>query len=172
MRKKWLKIINILLILGVISLIIWLVNLNFPYYDNLIVQLNPAKDQPMISRLGPEPRIKIEKDYYSILEGPVYFDLRSLPWFSQAKIYLIFKEEGLQFEGIGPQMGATWQYDVKKPYVVLDDADGFKKAVFNFALFDIYQQKNVRRFLISVIPINPESKGELKIKDLKIILSL
>lgn len=166
MKKKWLKIINILLILGAIGLVILLVNKNVPYKGSIIVEMDFEKDQSMITRLGPEVRVKLEEDYASVLESPVYFDLRAMPWFNQAQVYIIFKEQGQKLEGIGPQVGPGWQYEVKTPLLVSQD-DDWQVAVFNFNLAEVYQQKNIKRFLISTT----NDSGELQIKTLKVILN-
>jgi len=173
MKRRWLKIISLFLILGAIFLALWLVNKNIPYYGNLILEMNFSHDQPMISRLGPEVRVKSEADYLLILESPVYFDLRALPWFTKARIYLTFADASLELEGLGVQVGPTWQYEVKTPLTIMPVGDNgdWQKAVFDFDLKDIYQQKNVRRFLISLKSASQDKGGEFKIKDLKIILS-
>lgn len=167
MRRIWLKIINIFLVLVAIGFILWLLNKNVSYQGSFIIVMDFKKDQPMITRLGPGPRIKLENDYALILESPVYFDLRSLPWFKQAEVYLIFLEEGQKLEGIGGQVGEGWQYELQKPVVVIDEA-GWQQAVFDFDLTKVYQQKNIRRFLISIQ--QTEEGGKLKIKALKIVL--
>jgi len=167
MKKFWLKIINLLLILSALGLGLWLINQNFPSYGQLIVEPALGQDQPMISRLGPDPRVTLAADYQAILESPVYFDLRSMPWFTKARIYFVFQAVGLDLEGIGGQVGPGWQYDLQDPILVQDLGDGWQKAVFDFDLTKIYQQKNVRRFLISL----QGEEGELRMKAFKIILS-
>jgi len=174
MKRRWLKIVSSFLILSAIALGLWLANKNIPYLGNLIVEMNFSHDQPMISRLGPEVRIKSEADCWLILESPVYFDLRTLPWFKEARIYLTFTNGSLELEGIGYQTGSAWQYEVKAPLTITPIDDNWQKAVFDFNLKDIYQQKNVRRFLISLKPVNQTNggnEGGFKIKDLKVILS-
>ncbi len=174
MSKLTLKIINIFFILFSIGLLIWLINQNIPYYGNQIIKLDFTKDQPMVSRLGPEVRTKIVDGYLAVLESPVYFDLRSLPWFRTARIYFTFKNDGAQLEGVAPQVGPGWQYHLVEPLVTMDLEDdlpaneaGWQKAVFDFKLDTVYQNKNVRRFLIST---NHEDQGKLLVKDLTIIL--
>ena len=164
MERKVLKIINILLILSAIGLGLWLLNKNFPRGD-LVVDLDLEKAQPMISALGPEVRIVTEDDYYIVLESPVYFDLRSMPWFKQADIYLVFQGQDI-LEGIGIQTGPGWSYEVREPVAVVEAEDGFFKALFSFDLQDYYQQKNVRRFLIST----KAGEQDLKIKSLQVRL--
>lgn len=161
-----LKIINIFLILTAIGFGLWLVNQNFPLSGQIEINAIAAKDQPMLSRLGPEVRVRQEKDYQVILETPVYFDLRFLPWFKQARVQLVFQAVGSKLLGLGGQTGPEWGYDVKKPVLINDLGNGWQEAIFDFDLTKVYQQKNVRRFLISTDP----RQGELKIKSLKIIL--
>lgn len=166
-----LKIIKIVLILAAIGLGLWLINQNYPASEELQIQAVLDKDSPMISRLGPPVRVKMEKDFAAVLETPIYFDLRSLPWFKQAQLELVFFQQGLTLEGIGGQTAKGWQYDVQKPILVTDLGDGWQKAIFNFDLTKIYQQKNVRRFIISTQPTRGESDSSLNLKSLKIILN-
>lgn len=162
-----LKIINLVLILAAISLGLWLLNKNFPATGQLEVNAVLGKDQPMISQLGPLPRVRLVENYQIILDSPVYFDLRSTRWFKQAKVELIYQEASRKLEGMAGKVGAGWQYQVTKPFVVIDQDDGFKKAIFIFDLTALYQQKNIRRFLISSLG---EPKTELKIKSIKVNL--
>ena len=167
MKTIGLKIIAIVLVLLALGLGLWLVNQNVPYYGNLIVNLDLARDQPMISKLGPAVRTIIQNDYLAILESPVYFDLRSLPWFKTARIYLTFKSQGATLAGLAGQVGPAWQYHLLEPLVVMDLSDGWQKAVFDFDLRKLYRQKNVRRFLLST---SHQEDGQLLVKDLTIIL--
>lgn len=167
MRKNLLKIINILLVLLAVGFGLWLVNKSFPCYGSLIVEPVLGQDQPMISRLGPDVRMRLEDGYQAILENPVYFDLRAMPWFTNARIYFIFQEVGLKLEGIGGKVGPDWQYDMQEPILIQDLENGWQKAVFDFDLTKLYDQKNIKRFLISV----QGEEGELRIKSFKIILN-
>jgi len=171
MKNFLLKLISLTLILSAVGLGLWLINKNIPAYGSQVILLNFEKDQPMLSRLGPEVRTRVQEGLLEILESPVYFDLRSLPWFDQAYIYLIYKELGQELEGIAIQTAPEpgWHYYLQKPVVVTESSDGFKKAVFIFDLNNFYHQRNVRRFLISTKQL--EEKGGLKIQTLKIILN-
>ncbi|MFA6254775.1 MAG: hypothetical protein WC675_01925 [Patescibacteria group bacterium] len=166
------KITFILLILASGGLLLWLVNTNIPSSGELVVEMKLGKDQTMITQLGPAVRVKLNADYQTVLESPVYFDLRSMPWFTKAQVRLVYQEAGLELTGLGGQTGPGWGYDPQKPLVISDLAEseeGFQEAVFTFDLTKIYQQKNVRRFLIATDPTG--GGGELRIKSLKIILS-
>lgn len=171
MKNSLLKFITLILILSAIGLAFWLVNQNVPAYGSQIIMLDFSKNQPMLSKLGPEVRTKNQDGLISILESPVYFDLRSMPWFSQAYIYIIYKEAGQELESMAVQTAPEpgWHYYPQPPVVITETDDGFKKAVFIFNLNDFFSQRNVRRFLISTKAT--EERGELKIKTLKIILS-
>jgi len=171
MKQTWLKIINIFLVLSAIGLVLWLFNKNFSAYDTLIIEASLGEDKAEISRLGPDPRVKLENDYQIIYETPIYFDLRTLPWFEQAQVYLIYQEVGQELVGLGGRSGPAWQYEVLSPVVVTDLADNWHKAVFSFDLDKVYQQKNISRFLISTKSLDQENKGELRIRQLKVILS-
>ena len=167
MKKISIKIISIFLILFAIGFGLWLVNKSFPRYGSLIVEPVLGEDQPMISRLGPDVRVRLEDGYQAILENPVYFDLRVMPWFTNARIYFIFKEAGLKLEGIGGKVGPDWQYEMQEPILAQDLEDGWQEAVFDFDLTKLYDQKNIKRFLISI----QGEEGELRIKPFKIILN-
>jgi len=165
------KITFTLFALVTVGLLLWLANINIPYGGELIVEMKLGEDQPMITQLGPAVRVKSGAEYQTILETPVYFDLRSMPWFTQAQIRLVYQEAGLELAGLGGQTGPGWGYDLQKPLVFNDlvlAKEGWQEAIFNFDLTKIYQQKNIRRFLLATDPIGG---GELKIKNLKIILS-
>ncbi|NUM25147.1 MAG: hypothetical protein HUU49_00815 [Candidatus Buchananbacteria bacterium] len=158
---------NICLVLGGLSLGLWLANVNIPYYGSLIIKLDQVKDQPMLSRLGPDVRISFNSDSFDILESPVYFDLRSMPWFSKALVYLTFRSKGDDLEGVAPQVGPDWQYHLQPPVTVIDLENDWHKAVFEFDLRKVYQEKNIRRFLVSTIH---QPGGSLEVSDLTIIL--
>src|SRR3989344_7585066 len=168
MEKKFLKIIKAVLIVAALGLVLWLANLNFPRSGQIVIQAEVGKESRAIPRLGPDVRLKLENGRPAVLENPVYFDLRALPWFIRARVYLVYQEDGRQLEGLGGQTGPGWQYEVKKPLAQADLQDGFKQAIFDFDLTKLYSQKNVKRFLIAT---SQAPGGELKIKELKIILS-
>lgn len=168
MSKLSLKIITTILILSAIGLGLWLVNKNFPATGQLEIKAILGQDQPMISSLGPEPRVKLENDYQIILDSPVYFDLRSSRWFKIARVELVYQEIDRQLINIAGKTGPDWQYDEKEPTVILDLNNGYKKAVFDFSLDNLYRPKNISRFLIST---QGEIRSELKIKSIKVILS-
>lgn len=168
LHQKILKIINAALILSALGLVLWLANLNFPRSGQIVITAALGKDLPAFTRLGPDVRLKMENGWQAVLENPVYFDLRSLPWFIRARVYLTYRENGRRLEGLGGQTGPGWQYEVKKPLAVSNLADGIKQAIFDFDLAKLYSPKNVRRFLIAT---EQTPGGELKIKELKIILS-
>ncbi len=163
------KLTFILLILTAVGLGLWLAYKNFPISGQLEIKAALGRDRPMISQLGPEVRVKLINDYQAVLESPVYFDLRSMPWFKTASLYLVFQEAGATLEGIGGQVGWGWEYQLQKPEVVNNLGDGWDEARFSFDLKSIYQQKNIRRFLVSIG--SAQEDGELRIKSLKIILS-
>jgi len=174
MNKYWLNITNTILILVVVGFSLWLINKNFPPSNVLIIEAKLGQDLAMISRLGPEPRVKLEKDYQTVLETPIYFNLRTMPWYQQAEIYIIYEEFGQELVGLGGQIGPGFNYNLMKPVVIMDLTVGganLKKAVFKFDLSNIYQQKNLSRFLISTQPVNKYNRGEFHIKTLKVILT-
>jgi hypothetical protein len=169
--EKRLKILQIALAIPVIILGLWLVNINFPKTGRIQLTQIPGQDTPAISRLGPEGRVKLEKDYQAVIDHPVYFDIRSLPWFNRARIKLTYQPNGRLLAGLAGQSGPGWQYSVSKPIAVKDAADGFKEAVFDFDLNQVWAQKNVRRFLLATQKEADNVQGELRIKSLQITLS-
>ncbi|MFA6410187.1 MAG: hypothetical protein WCW26_01270 [Candidatus Buchananbacteria bacterium] len=169
-HKKILKIIRLILTLGLVALLFWLTNKNFAGGGNLVVQATFGKDKPMISQLGPESRLRTEADYQTVLDDQVYFDLRSMPWFSKIRVSMVFLPVSRSLDGLGAQTGPGWQYDVKKPLLVSDLGAGWQKAVFDFERDKVYHSKNVERFLILTKPTN-QTSGELKIKSIEVILS-
>ncbi len=171
MKNNYLKLIKLLLIVFSIFLFLFLINKNFPRSGQITVEMKLGKDLPAITKLGPEPRVILQNGFQSVLEGPVYFDLRSMPWFKEAIVIIVFLEEEMELEGIAGQSGPGWQYDIKEPFLVNDLEQGLKIALFNFDLDELYQQKNIRRFLISLKPSGQRERPELKIYSLKIILN-
>jgi len=167
MKKLLLKSIDIFLILASVGLFLWLFNKNFPVGGQLEVKAVLGFDRPMISRLGPDPRLKVEDGYQVVLDNPVYFDLRSPRWFNQARVELVYKEFGRELENMAGKVGADWQYDSRQAIAVIELEDGWKKAIFDFDLNSMYAEKNVRRFLIST---KGEIREELYIKSIDIIL--
>ncbi|OGY43532.1 MAG: hypothetical protein A2731_03830 [Candidatus Buchananbacteria bacterium RIFCSPHIGHO2_01_FULL_39_8] len=167
MKKSLLKIISLLLIIAAGGLVLWLINKNFPATGQLEIEAVLGQDQPIISRLGPDPRLKLGNDYQIVLDSPVYFDLRSPRWFDQARIELIYKEGGRKLEYLAGRVGPEWQYNPQAATVITDLEDGWKKAVFDFDLNTLYEEKNVKRFLIST---QGEIRQELYLKPIKVIL--
>lgn len=170
MKLTNIKIWQSILSMVVLALGLWLVNNNFPQSNQIVVNLTAGHDQPMLTRLGPEVRIKIEPSFQTILESPVYFDLRTLPWFGYARIELTFREVGTRLAGIGGQAAGEWNYVMSKPLAVESLGDGWQRAIFDFDLSTVIARKNVRRFLISTQNIDPARPGQLDVQSLKIII--
>ena len=168
--KYFVKTVNILLIISSVGLLFWLVNLNFPRSRQIDINVEFGKDQPMLTRLGPDSRVKIENGQEAILADPVYFNLRSLPWFKKLRIKIVYQESGRILNGIGPQMSAGWQYEISKPIASSTRNDGLTEAYFDFDLGKIYQINNVRRFAISSSLIAGADNGQINIESLNITL--
>src|SRR3989339_324978 len=107
------KVITSILVLFACAVFGYVTYKNFPASGELVVLL-PTQNGRQISRLGPDPRIRISDGVQTILEGPVYFDVRVLPWFHTAKIELVYKENGQAFDGIAVQSAAGWNYNLIK----------------------------------------------------------
>ncbi|MFA6322669.1 MAG: hypothetical protein WCX71_04310 [Candidatus Buchananbacteria bacterium] len=170
MNKKY-RIIQILLVLPLIFLALWAINTNFPRNGQMTVKLNFNQSEPMVSKLGPEGRVKVVDNQAIIYDHPVYFDLRSMPWFNRAQIKITYLPNGRQLDGMAGQVGAGWQYDLIKPLMTKDVGEGYLEANFVFDLDKVYDQKNVRRFLIASSPLAHSADNELKVKSIVIILN-
>lgn len=168
MQKSSLKIIKALLILTCVGLILWLINLNFPSSGEMEVNAVLGKDLPIISSLGPSERLKLETDHQAILDNQVYFNLRAMPWFKEAVIYMDYQEDGRKLDGIGGKVSRDWNYQIEKPMAVVDGGNEFLTAVFKFDLNKFYKPKNMTRFLISTS--EQREDGKLRVIALRVIL--
>jgi len=163
------KVITSILVLFACAVFGYVTYKNFPASGELVVLL-PTQNGRQISRLGPDSRIRISDGIQTILEGPVYFDVRVLSWFHTAKIELVYKENGQAFDGIAVQSAAGWNYNLIKPYSVEELDNGWSKAAFTLNLSGGYQVRNVRRFLIGTQQTNPDARGELILQTLAVRL--
>lgn len=170
MNKKILTIIQIFFSAIFILAVIFLVYKNGSFFGAQKIELSTF-EQPMISRLGPPVRIVSNGETQKILEGPVYFDLRSMPWFKEATVYLIFKSDGLTLENMAYQTGPGFQYQTVEPVLVEKFADDWSRATFSFDLNAGYRNRNVRRFLISVSPNDDTHSKSLILKSLTLYLN-
>jgi len=168
--KHLVKIINIFLIIAAAGVLLWLVNMNFLRSRQIDIKAEFGQDQPMMTRLGPDARLKIENGQEMILADPVYFDLRSLPWFNKMRLKIVYLESNRLLNGIGPQTAAGWQYDIAKPISINHRSDGFVEAYYDFDLNKIYHKKNIRRFAISSSPSSSAAAGQIIIQSLNVTL--
>lgn len=167
MRRVIVHSCLIILVVGAIGLGLWLLNNNFPSSDQIVITATLGSDRPMISSLGPPSRLKLDYPHQLILDKPVYFDLRSMPWFTRARIELVYREEGRTLVSMAGKVGEPWQYATFKPFVVTTDTDGWQHAIFDVDLTSLYHPKNVRRFLIDTDgPVG----AVLRLKTLQVIL--
>jgi len=164
------NILKYLVFISVIILGLWLINLNFPINGQRHLSLNFFQDQPMTSKLGPGDRLKQKDDLALIIDHPVYFDLRVLPWFNQARITLIYQSNGRLLEGLGYQTGPGFSFSVIKPISVKEIDQNFSEALFIFDLNKVFTLRNVTRFLIASQIDSENIENELIIKSLKINL--
>lgn len=167
-----LKIYKIFIICLAITFFAFIAILNFPFYGQSKISMTLGENTPKISKLGPPPRVIIEGGYQRVLESPVYFDVRTFPWFKKAQVYITYQEHGQTLEGLGGQTSFGFNYHVQEPIVVRDLQDGWKKAVFEFDLNQVFYNEGLRRFLISTKSNDQSEKEELYIQDIKVILFL
>ncbi|MDD2807041.1 MAG: hypothetical protein PHW95_00770 [Patescibacteria group bacterium] len=170
MNKYLLKFASIIFIILFIATISYLIFENFSFFSAQKIVLSTS-DQPMMTKLGPAVRVTNNDGVQNILAGPVYFDLRSMPWFTQATVYLTFKSAGINLENMAYQTGPGFQYQTVEPLLVEAIGDGWTKATFSFEMSKIYQKRNVRRFLISVSPSDENHIKSLILKELTIYLN-
>lgn len=145
-----------------------LVILNYPF-DTTFVTMTLGKDTSRISRLGPDVRVPLADGGQLIKESPVYFNLRVLPWYSRAQIIITFDERGSTISKMGGQTAPGFNYFTIEPTVVRSVNEG-TKAIFDFNLADVYQQKNMYRFLIDTEKVGEASEGEVVVKEIKVFL--
>ena len=148
MKKILPKIVALILTLAAIGLGLWLVNKNLPATNQLVVAAEFGRETPMLSSLGPPPRLTLDYPHQLILDSPVYFNLRSLSWFTRGRIELVYREEGRTLVSLAGKVGEPWQYATLPPLVITKDDEGWQHAIFDVDLTSLYHPKNIRRFLI------------------------
>lgn len=167
MKKLMVKIIGLVLTLSVIGGAILLVNKNFPASNLLKVEMILGRDSRMISRLGPDVRLRNQNGYQEILDSPVYFDVRALPWFSGAWIEIIHQSSPRELVGVGGQVSEPWGYDIKQPLSTVPLANGWQRSTFYVDLDSLLDKRNLKRFVI-------DSRGQvgepLRISHITVIL--
>ncbi len=164
------SLIKYLTLIFVVIFLLWLLNLNFPRSRVQTINLDFFRDQAATTKIGPGDRIKREGDLALIFDSPVYFDLRFMPWFNQARVILVYEPENRSLQGIGYQTGAGFSFSVIKPISEKMTVDNFYEAVFIFDLNKVYRQRNVARFLIETKLEDNDRTGNLKIKSLQVNL--
>lgn len=173
MKKVIFPLFNYILIALGIFLIIWLVINNIPHYGIFSVEATLGQSTSIISNLGPEVRTMVTDDYEAILESPVYFEVRAMPWYNKAVVYVTYEAVGgHELLGVGRHTGPGFSYKVHLPQIIRDLDSDDHKAIFEFDLDEFYQEKNVYRFLIDTSRHDYTEGDELRIKELKVILSL
>lgn len=173
MKKVIFPFFNYILIALGVFLVIWLVINNIPHYGIFSVEATLGQSTSIISNLGPEVRTKVTDDYEAILESPVYFEVRAMPWYNKATVYVTYEPMGgHELLGIGRQTGPGFNYKVHLPLIIRDLENNNLKAIFEFNLNEFYQEKNVYRFLIDTSRHSYVGGDELRIKELKVIFSL
>ena len=168
---KKLFLFNFFLISLAVFLLVWLGVKNYPHYGAVKITAELGQSTPLISSLGPEVRTKLGDDYQAVLESPVYFDLRVMPWFNKAEVAVVYASVGQHdLVGLGRHTGPGFSYQVVPPKLVQAVAGGNTKAIFEFNLRDFYQEKNIYRFLLDTSVHQYQPGNELQIKELSVIL--
>jgi len=161
MKINFFKFYRLFLAAVPLAIAIFLVYKNF--FSLIEIQAQLTKDSPAMSMLGPEPRVRQTNSGAEILDSPVYFDLRTMPWQNNAEIKIIYKENGRMLEALGIKTGPQWQYLLNKNFTKKEAGDGFFESEFRFDLNDAYGEKNIKRMIIST---NGYSGQALTIKSL------
>ena len=172
MNKK-VRIFTYLLSAAALALSGWLGLVNYPFYGQMFITMELGHDTPQISSLGPPSRVHLANGYQQVFEGPVYFNVRTLPWYHRAQIFITYTEQGQTLTGLGGQTAPGFNYQVIAPMVVRILGDGSKKAVFDVNLSWVYEQKNFRRFLLELEPTQLDQvgeRGELQISEIRVLL--
>ena len=171
MEKQPLFLTILLAGLAVI-LVFWLGLQNIPYLGVLTIEAKLGQSTPLISSLGPEVRTKLAGDYQAVLESPVYFEFRAMPWFNQAQILVVYETVGgHELLGLGRQTGPGFNYELQTATAVLNSDGQTKKAFFVFKLAEFYQKKNIYRVLLDTNLHQSQSGSELRIKEIKVLLA-
>ena len=170
--KKPVLLFTILLTALALLLIFWLCLESFPYLGVFRIEAVLGQSTPLISSIGPEVRTKLSGDYQTILESPVYFEFRALPWFTHAQVSVTYEPTGgHDLVGLGRHTGPDFSYTVQAPTAILRESEQTKKAIFDFDLSSFYQEKNMYRVLIDTTAHQYQVGSELHIKEIKILLS-
>ena len=126
----------------------WVVFKNFPATGEVTYTMQLGSDTRAVTRLGPDPRLRLQTGYQEVLEGPIYFDVRIMPWQSQATIKIEYKEINRTLNRVGGKIADPWQFDLRLPVETIDLFDGWKRATFVSDLAPLLAPKNMYRFLI------------------------
>jgi hypothetical protein len=170
MKNKIFTITFFLFIFLVIIFAVFIVLMNFPLSGEITYQSKFNQSQPALSSLGPPVRIDIKNGEKVILANPVYFELRSMPWFTKAQVKIVYQQDNRELTGFGWQTAPGFNYQVIPNENIYQQGEDLV-ATFDLDLKNIYQQKNIRRFLIETSSYLPDGEGLLKIKSLEIKIS-
>jgi len=107
------KVLKIGLVVLLIVLVVFLIAKNLVWSGCLTVQSDLKKYTPYFSIVGPEARTQITKEGLQILEGPVYFDLKTPRPFDTAKVTLTYENPANAFLELGVNQSINWSYDLK-----------------------------------------------------------
>ncbi len=136
------------------AIMLMLLALNFPLSGTMTTHATLGEDSKIISKFGPEVRVRMQGDYQEIIDSPVYFDYRFMPWFNSARIELVYRESGRTLTGLGLQNGPEFSYDVRREFESIDVGDGFRRVSFDVSTDELYTHRNVTRFLIETKPVD------------------
>jgi len=126
----------------------WIIFKNFPATGEVSYTMQLGSDTRAVTRLGPDPRLRTGEGYQEVLEGPIYFDVRIMPWQQRAKIEIEYQEIDRTLNRIGGKVADPWQFDLRLPVETIDLSGGWKRATFISDLAPLLAPKNSYRFLI------------------------
>lgn len=148
--KKIEKIFHYLIIAIFVVFPLYILVRNFPLSGTISQSANFSENSPFIFDIGPDPRVIKGPDALVILEGPIYFDTRVMPFFNEVRISITYQQRGLKLEGLGRQTGQGFSYEVLKP-ALLSEENGWITAEWDIRSDNFYTERNVTRVLLDIM---------------------
>jgi hypothetical protein len=133
-------------------------------------EMTLGQDRPMITKLGPPPRVVSRDNAQDVLEGPVYFTLRAPRWYDAVTITVEYQPGALDLTGIGGQTAEGFQYAVTPVTTAEATEDGWRRASIQLDRNQLYNPKNTTQILLQTGPGAGMERG-LRIRSITATLS-